>query len=58
MRLQESTCAPPVPGARVLCVEMEVIMGVLHWFPGAHLGPTLLATTEKSKKNLKNIIDI
>lgn len=51
-------CAPPVPGARVLCVEMEVIMGVLHRFPGAHLGPTLLATTEKSKKNLKNIIDI
>lgn len=58
MRLKESMCAPPVPGARVLCVEMEVIMGVLHRFPGAHLGPTLLATTEKSKKNLKNIIDI
>ena len=53
----EYVCATG-PGARVLCVEMEVIMGVLHRFPGAHLGPILLATTEKSKKNLKNIIDI
>ena len=57
MRLKESTCAPSVPGARVLYVEMEVIMGVLHRFYGAHLGSTILATTEKSKKNLKNIID-
>lgn len=58
MRLQESTCAPPVPGARVPYVVVEIIMGVLHRFTGAHLGPTILATTEKSKKNLKNIIDI
>lgn len=55
----EYVCATGARGARTLLyVEMEVIMGVLHRFYGAHLGPTLLATTEKSKKNLKNIIDI
>ena len=58
MRLQESMGAPSVPGAREPYVVVEVIMGVLHRFYGVHLGPAILATTEKSKKNLKNIIDI
>ena len=51
-------CATGVRGARTLrCGENDYKV-VLHRFPGAHLVPTLLATTEKSKKNLKNIIDI
>ena len=51
-------CATGARGARTLrCGENDYKV-VLHRFPGAHLGPTILATTEKSKKNLKNIIDI
>ena len=51
-------CATGPRGARTLrCGENDYKV-VLHRFPGAHLGPTILATTEKSKKNLKNIIDI
>ena len=54
----EYMCATGVRGARTLrCGENDYKV-VLHRFPGAHLGPTILATTEKSKKNLKNIIDI
>ena len=49
---------PGARGARTLrCGENDYKV-VLHRFPGAHLGLALLATTEKSKKNLKNIIDI
>lgn len=51
-------CATGARGARTLrCGENDYKV-VLHRFPGAHLGLALLATTEKSKKNLKNIIDI
>ena len=51
-------CATGARGARTLrCGENDYKV-VLHRFYGAHLGPTLLVTTEKSKKNLKNIIDI
>ena len=54
----EYMCATGVRGARTLrCGENDYKV-VLHRFPGAHLGPTILATTGKSKKNLKNIIDI
>lgn len=54
----EYVCATGARGARTLrCGENDYKV-VLHRFPGAHLVPTLLATTKKSKKNLKNIIDI
>jgi hypothetical protein len=54
----EYVCATGARGARTLrCGENDYKV-VLHRFYGAHLGPTLLVTTEKSKKNLKNIIDI
>ena len=55
---REYVCAIGARGARTLrCGENDYKV-VLHRFPGAHLGPALLVTTEKSKKNLKNIIDI
>jgi|GEM_PF-953231 len=54
----EYVCAIGARGARTLrCGENDYKV-VLHRFLGAHLGFALLATTEKSKKNLKNIIDI
>ena len=54
----EYGCAIGARGTRTLrCGENDYKV-VLHRFYGAHLGPTLLVTTEKSKKNLKNIIDI
>ena len=54
----EYVCATGARGARTLrCGENDYKV-VLHRFYGAHLGPTLLVTAEKSKKNLNNIIDI
>ena len=54
----EYVCATGARGARTLrCGEHDYKV-VLQRFPCAHLESAILAATEKSKKKLKNIIDI